>query len=473
MYKNYSILLLIIFGFQNLMGQEYEITRLPFNTKQYDEFSPEFFQNGVIFCSNKRNDLVLTYTDQEGRSLIDLYLVEKKDSTSWGNVKLFASDLRTPFQEGPTSYAGNMVFITRPIQPPAKKFRNVSQEQEQKMGIFYASLRNNDSWSSVSSVSFNNENYNVMHPAVNESLELLIFSSNMEGGFGGFDLYASRNVNGTWSTPENLGSGINSAGNEAFPYLHASGRLYFASDGKNGIGGLDIFYSWQTSSGWVNPVMLDETFNSTADDFGFIIDNEFNSGYFTSNREGSDDIFSFNAGRPYFEACDSLVENNYCFVFYEDNPLGQDSTSFKLEWDFGNGHKVRGQEAEFCFPGPGDYEINLNLIDTITGDVLFNQATYLLPIEDAVQPYISVPDTVFVNEPITFSAEKTNLPSFSIDQYYWEFDNVGMGTGETASYEFKRQGVYTIKLGITANDNSDQLQKFCVIKPVVVVRKRE
>jgi len=124
---------------------------------------------------------------------------------------------------------------------------------------------------------------------------MLFFSSDMPGGFGGMDLYMSEMENGRWGPPFNLGPQVNTEGNEVFPTTNASGKLHFSSDGHNGLGGLDVYYTQVLGVGVGTVVNVGFPINSTTDDFHLIYkDNGF--GYFTSNREGGqggDDIYSF------------------------------------------------------------------------------------------------------------------------------------------------------------------------------------
>jgi len=110
------------------------------------------------------------------------------------------------------------------------------------------------------------------------------------------DLYKSEFLNGTWSTPVNLGAPINTKKNEVFPYMHFDGTLYFSSNGQGGYGGLDVFSSVMTDGYWRAPVNANSPINSLDDDFGFILDKTNKSGYFSSARAkglGKDDIYRF------------------------------------------------------------------------------------------------------------------------------------------------------------------------------------
>ena len=114
----------------------------------------------------------------------------------------------------------------------------------------------------------------------------MYFTSDMPGGFGGYDLYASYLEDGRWSPPLNLGPSVNTEGNEVFPFHHESGTLYFASNGLVGMGGLDIYKTTDSYGAWTDPINLGYPINTVDDDFGFIINSEQTHGYFSSNRKG-------------------------------------------------------------------------------------------------------------------------------------------------------------------------------------------
>ena len=140
---------------------------------------------------------------------------------------------------------------------------------------------------------------------------MLIFASDMPGGMGGRDLWYVMydKKNKVWdSIPKNMGKTINTTGNELFPSLGSNGKLYFASDGHPGIGGLDIFYATRINMNeantkenpakWENPTNMMYPINSTANDYA-MADFDGTKGYFTSerrigtNKEYTPDIWSF------------------------------------------------------------------------------------------------------------------------------------------------------------------------------------
>jgi outer membrane protein OmpA-like peptidoglycan-associated protein/tetratricopeptide (TPR) repeat protein len=132
-----------------------------------------------------------------------------------------------------------------------------------------------------------------MHPAIHPDGVTLVFSSNREGGKGGYDLYyVIKESDGTWTTPV-LVAGANTIGNELFASFAPDGTLYFSSDGHPGLGGLDI-YRGQFLKGRVSKMEhLSYPLNSPFDDFGMSFTGDDKAGYFTSDKLGSDDIYSF------------------------------------------------------------------------------------------------------------------------------------------------------------------------------------
>lgn len=135
--------------------------------------------------------------------------------------------------------------------------------------------------------------HSLMHPAIHADGATLVFASDKPGGSGGFDLYVTtRSTDGVWSDPKAL-TGANTAGNELFPTFGLNGKLYFSSDGRQGLGCLDIYSAEFSSSAVKNIAHLSYPVNSAYDDFGMTVSQDGKLGYFSSDRLGSDDIFKF------------------------------------------------------------------------------------------------------------------------------------------------------------------------------------
>lgn len=157
--------------------------------------------------------------------------------------------------------------------------------------------KNNDFWGSPEMFVFNSDEFNIGYPSINEDGTVLYFASDMPGGFGRYDIYKMiKDEEGNWGDPINLGPVINTEFNESYPFI-AGNVLYFSSYGHPGFGGFDVFYSIIDEDGnYGTPINMGAPVNSSADDFGFVIDDNYTRGFFSSNRpggEGEDDIYSF------------------------------------------------------------------------------------------------------------------------------------------------------------------------------------
>jgi hypothetical protein len=122
--------------------------------------------------------------------------------------------------------------------------------------------------------------------------------------------------------------------------MHPSGRLYFTSDRPGGFGKLDVYYTSLNNGSWEDPVLLPEPINSTSDDFAFVAEPDLQNGYFASNRRNEDDIYKFTSTIIRKASCDTLEENNYCYRFFEENAVKQDTVPFRYEWKFGDGNQL-------------------------------------------------------------------------------------------------------------------------------------
>lgn len=164
------------------------------------------------------------------------------------------------------------------------------------------SERINGSWSEITGIStnVNREDTWESQPSITSDGKTLYFVSDRDGGFGGYDIYFSKkNEDGEWSQAQNIGSKINTAGNEKSPFIHTDSQtLYFSSDGLMGMGGYDIFFTKLDSNGvWSDPKNIGYPINSYEDDLGFFVSTDGRLGYFASNKfdgYGGWDLYSFN-----------------------------------------------------------------------------------------------------------------------------------------------------------------------------------
>jgi PKD repeat protein len=453
-----------------LCGQSYyEVTRLSFNTKS-KELAPAFYQNGLVFCSDRRNDLLISYTDLNNNPLTNLYQADQKKSGKVESPRLMAKELTSFLFEGPSTLSrdGKTIYFTRTMDISVS-FRN-RQRKDTTFGIFSAELINGK-WTNLNQFNFNNSAYKTGYPYLSDDGRQLFFCSDAPGGFGGFDIYVSHLENGRWGKPENLGANVNTSKNEVFPFLHLGERLYFASRGHNQRGDLDIYFTVNIDGLWQKPVPLAEPFNTTNDDYGLIMNASADTGYFVSDRAGSADIFAAYSTFPVYPNCPVQAEDDYCYVFYEPNNNELDTIAFAYEWDMGDGTLIRALEAEHCFARPDTYLVQLNIVDKLTKEVLLSQATYSFVVEKPEQPYIQAPDTVLVGEETGFNGQESHFKDFTISNYYWDFGDGFRASGVDVRHRFAFPGTYQLKLGVTGQNSStlNADQKNCVMRRIVVV----
>ena len=153
-----------------------------------------------------------------------------------------------------------------------------------------------DKWRDPRPLPFSSSEYNIAHPTLSEDGQILYFSSDMPGGYGGTDIWVSYYKGDKWTRPQNLGEEVNTEANEGYPFLVSDSLLYFSSDRAEGFGGKDIFYARMKNDLWTQVRNAGYPLNTEADDFGYHTEKDSPYGYFVSNRDGGkgdDDIYGF------------------------------------------------------------------------------------------------------------------------------------------------------------------------------------
>jgi len=253
------------------------------------EFGAVLYGNTLYFTS-ARNGSRKNYGWLE-EPFLDIYKMTMGDSGTFSEATA-VTELNSKFHDGPVTISadGNTLYFS------SDSFRENSLEKDKvnklKLGKnnLYKATKSGDTWGNIKSLSFNSKEYSTSNPSLSRDGKTLYFSSNMPGSIGGVDIWKVA-VNGDeFGTPENLGPKVNSEGNESFPFIADDNKtLYFASSGKQGLGGLDI-YKVDLSNA-TEAVNMGKPINSEKDDFSFTFNKEKNQGFFSSNRNGNDDIF--------------------------------------------------------------------------------------------------------------------------------------------------------------------------------------
>ena len=274
------------------------------NTRD-DEFAPAFADknfSSIIFTSNRDASTGKDLDNWTGQEFTDIFLAKRDRKGDWSNPTLLEQGglLDTKANEGTGQFNPKFLVLY---------FTRCWNEEKKKNGcaIYKVSRTGVNNWGDPEKIDLGGDSSNVFgHPTISPDETVLVFSSDLMGGQGGKDLWLvkRKSKGGAFGRPENLGTVINTPGDELFPYLRDDSTLYFASNTHPGMGGLDIFRSIRINGKWSKPENMKSPLNSSGDDFAIVYNlDEPEQGYFTSNRaggKGKDDIYSFVIPPVYF-----------------------------------------------------------------------------------------------------------------------------------------------------------------------------
>ncbi len=254
----------------------YYINALAINSDVGD-FCPAFYEKGIIYMSKAKNAGFLNtrYGWDNSFFINMLYSSYDADSTL-NNGKVVKDAFFSRAHDGPVSFTkeGTKMVITK--NTLEKKNGN-----DVVVLAIYFSEKLNGEWSELKPFAHNNPTYNVGHACFSADGNRIYFASDQPGGAGGADLYYSDFSGGSWTSPTNLGSNVNTDQDDLFPYV-TDKSLYFSSKGHFGIGGLDVFYTDLGLNGKINN--LGYPINTSFDDFGIIAMPDGKNGFLSSNR---------------------------------------------------------------------------------------------------------------------------------------------------------------------------------------------
>lgn len=277
-----------------LMSKEkmYDITSLSVSSEKSD-FGP-VLNNNILYFTSARNTSRKTYGWND-EPFLDIYTATYNTDGSI-NEATALTELNSQYHDGPLTLSadGKTMYFT------SDSFRENTFEKDRKNKLklgknnLFKATKNGDKWGNVQSLPFNSKEYSTSNPSLSNDGKTLYFSSDMPGSLGGVDIWkVAVNADGSYGTPENLGKRVNTEGNESFPFIASDNQtLYFASAGKPGLGGYDVFKVKLNDS--AEAVNLGKPVNSEKDDFSFSYDQEKNVGFFASNRSGMDNIYGAN-----------------------------------------------------------------------------------------------------------------------------------------------------------------------------------
>jgi outer membrane protein OmpA-like peptidoglycan-associated protein len=274
----------------------YSLTPAAVNTEQSD-FGPAYLNGGIVYASAREGSSSGKHYDWYDQAYLDLYYAPVDSLNRLGAPQRLAGAVNTRFHEGPATFyaGGRRMIFTRNNYHGRHKGR--SKDYQMKLKLYTAQRDDTTTldWTDVRPFPHNSDEYSSGHPTVSADGSRLYYVSDRRGGKGGTDIYVCQWQRNTWGRSVNLGERVNTVGNEMFPFIHPSGVLYFASDGRGGLGGLDIY---RIDLNEENAVARNIGFpiNSSYDDFGLIAGKDEADGFFSTNRDaglGNDNVYHF------------------------------------------------------------------------------------------------------------------------------------------------------------------------------------
>ena len=256
------------------------------------DFGAVLYDNSLYFAS-ARNGARKTYGWTE-EPFLDIY---KADYNTDGTITNASpvTELNSKWHDGPITISadGKTAYFA------SESFKEKISEKDKKANskfsqvYLFSATKNGDSWGGISSLPFNDKSFSNSNPSLSRDGKTLYFSSNRPSSVGGTDIWkVAVNADGTYGEPQNLGNKVNTEGNETFPFIADDNKtLYFASSGKQGFGGLDVYQIDLTNGEATN---LGKPVNTEKDDFAFTFNGSKKIGFLSSNRSGNDDIFIVN-----------------------------------------------------------------------------------------------------------------------------------------------------------------------------------
>lgn len=286
--------------YYELDSLEFIVAPVDFNTNHSD-FGAHPFRDGIVFSSSRDLSWFIKHRPfdavQQDESLLNLFYVSGKKPGEFGLAGLLHDEkMKSILHEGPIAFFDNYqkAAFTRTNLKGVKV--EYDKDRKAHLQIFLADINANRELVNIKAFQYNRNEYSLAHPSLTPDGKTMFFSSTAPGGAGGSDIYYSNYLDGTWTVPVNIGSEVNTPGDESFPHIANDTTLYFSSNGHGSMGGLDILVSYRRNGSFTKPENFGGPLNTRFDDFSFIADEQMRTGFISSNRpggEGLDDIYYF------------------------------------------------------------------------------------------------------------------------------------------------------------------------------------
>jgi outer membrane protein OmpA-like peptidoglycan-associated protein len=280
----------------------YDLKAVELNSPFSDFGTAYLDKDKVIYASAKDTGVIIKRKHSwNDKSFLKLYSADITVDGGLQNPVLLKGQVNTKYHQSTPFITkdGKTMYFTR------NNYNEGKLGADKKGTTFlkiYTAENVNGEWKNVKELPYpiNSDGFSSAHPALSPDETELYFASDRNNSFGNSDLYKVSIKKGgfTGNDLTKLGDEINTLGRETYPFMDASGVLYFSSDGHPGLGGLDVFAAIKDESGKYHVVNVGDGINTNADDFAYTFKDDIKKGYVSSNRNGNDDIYGFTENRP-------------------------------------------------------------------------------------------------------------------------------------------------------------------------------
>jgi outer membrane protein OmpA-like peptidoglycan-associated protein len=288
---------------------KHSVKLLNVNTEDADFGVAIYGKNKVVFASPSDKVTIIKQVWREnGQQYLDLFV---GDIDSLGNVinkRKFAGEVNRKLHEASLAFTKDLKTVYFSANNYSEKERSIRGKSGfDNIQLYKASVNEKNEWTNIVKLPFNSDDFQSGLPSLNKDETKLYFVSDRPESLGKTDIFVvDINADDTYSEPRNLGPKINTEEREMFPFISDDNILYFSSNGHAGYGNLDVFASKIFDNTVSEALNLEQPINSLKDDFAYLIEEESQKGYFSSNRAngvGDDDIYSFNEDEELFIEC--------------------------------------------------------------------------------------------------------------------------------------------------------------------------
>ncbi len=382
----------------------FDVANTNIDNKGQADFGAVLTDGNILYFASTRNSS--NKTDKwNNQPYLDIYKAGKNANGTFSEPSP-VRELNTAFHDGPVTISkdGYTMFFARDSHSEGQYEKSKSSNiKVGRQGIYKATIVDGK-WVNVEALPFNSTSYSATNPSLSNDGKTLYFSSNMPGGSGESDIWKVSIDSNGYGKPQNLGTRINTAARENFPFITDDNLLYFASNGHQGLGGFDVFRVNLNSDD--QPQNLGSPVNTEKDDFSFSFNSAANIGYFSSNRKGSDAIYS---ATPICKAQATVVVTNSKTkavlanasvaitdskgnVIQTNQTDAQGKVSYPIECNVGYGLKVSAQNFENAVSA---------VKPTQSGETLT---------EVALDPTtVVITETEVILKPVYFEYDKSNI----------------------------------------------------------------